>query len=235
MKAKLITLLVLVMSMAVNAQQQRCKTCGNGLYQCPYMGNHPAVERKCPTCGEDLSKCRYLGKHRGNSNNVIRVEATPSASTMSPAEAYELGAKYAKEGRFSQAIEYLSSASDRGHAEAQWMMALAYENGYGVQQSHAEAAALYRKAAEQGHAISQFNLGVHYEFGQGVQQSYTEAVTWYKKAAEQGFPNAQYNLAICYYNGHGVQQSQSEAAKWFKKAADQGLEDAQNAIRDLGL
>jgi hypothetical protein len=96
-----------------------------------------------------------------------------------------------------------------------------YANGWGVKQSHAEAAKWYRRSADQGHTDGQNDLGYMYENGWGVEQSHAEALEWFGKAADQGNERAQANLGLMYEDGWGVKQSHAEAAKWFGKAADQ--------------
>jgi hypothetical protein len=49
------------------------------------------------------------------------------------------------------------AAAERGLADAQWLLAQAYESGQGVVQDHTEALRWSRKSAEQGHASGQYN------------------------------------------------------------------------------
>ena len=46
-----------------------------------------------------------------------------------------------------------------------------YENGRGMPQDFAGAAAWYRKAAEQGYAKAQDHLGVMYQYGRGISRT----------------------------------------------------------------
>ena len=57
---------------------------------------------------------------------------------------------------------------EQGFAESQYNLGIAYEKGYGVEQSYSEAVYWYTKAAEQGNANAQNNLGVAYHNGNGV-------------------------------------------------------------------
>jgi TPR repeat protein len=58
-----------------------------------------------------------------------------------------------------------------------------YENGHGVPQNYAAAAAWYRKAADQGNALAQLNLGIMYYEGKGVPQNYVQAYLWFNLSA----------------------------------------------------
>jgi hypothetical protein len=71
------------------------------------------------------------------------------------------------------------------HASAQDNLGRMYANGWGVKQSHAEAATWLGKAADQGNGRAQVNLGLMYENGWGVKQSHAEAAKWFGKAADQ--------------------------------------------------
>ena len=93
-----------------------------------------------------------------------------------------------------------------GDADAQFNLALMYDNGQGVPKDYKEAVKWYTKSAEQEDAESQYNLGLMYYNGEGVPQDYKEAVKWYTKAAEQRLPESQYNLGLMYYDGNGVPQ-----------------------------
>lgn len=73
-----------------------------------------------------------------------------------------------------------------GDAKAQVQVAEMLDEGKGVAQNYAEAAAWWLKAADQGLRVAQHNLGVAYVAGLGVPRDAAEAVKWLSKAAEQG-------------------------------------------------
>jgi TPR repeat protein len=122
-------------------------------------------------------------------------------------------------------------AAERGDAEAQFKLGMAYLIGLGVKQDEAEAVKWFKKAAEQRYAEAQFVLGMMYEEGKGgVKQDEAEAVKWYRKAAEQGHAPAQSHLGMMYIRGGGIKQDEAEAVMWFRKAAEQGYADAQTQL-----
>ena len=63
--------------------------------------------------------------------------------------------------------EFLAAARE-GHADAQFNVAMMYEQGIGVGKDEQEAVAWYGESAEQGNSAAQFNLGVLYENGRGT-------------------------------------------------------------------
>ena len=120
--------------------------------------------------------------------------------------------------------------AENGGAEAQFRLAIMYEQGQGVRQDYSQAVYWYRKAAQQGETGAQHNLGLMYYAGRGVVQSFDQAVKWWKKAADQGEWASQYNLAVMYEIGRGVPVNHDESAIWFRKAAEHGERRAQHKL-----
>ena len=57
-----------------------------------------------------------------------------------------------------EAIMWMHMAAEEGIADAQFELALAYENGDNLRRDYKQAVNWYRKAAEQGHSDAQFVL-----------------------------------------------------------------------------
>jgi TPR repeat protein len=85
-------------------------------------------------------------------------------------------------------IPALKEQAASGDAKAQFALGDLYEDGNGVPQDYAQAAAWYRKAADQGYAVAQLDLGVLYEHGNGVPKDYAEAYFWLDLAAAGEIP-----------------------------------------------
>jgi TPR repeat protein len=126
--------------------------------------------------------------------------------------------------------EALLQAAQKGDAESQFKLGVAYERTEGGGKDTKEALVWYRKAAEQGHAKAQVNLGLMYYAGDGTAKDIQEAVKWFRKAAELGDVQAAHNLGWIYYQGQDSAKSPEEAAKWFLKAAESGDVEAQYNI-----
>lgn len=125
-------------------------------------------------------------------------------------------------------IRAIHNAAEQGDAEAQFRLAMMYDDGHGVEQDSAEAVKWFYKAAEQGQVEAQYNLAVMLDAGSGVEQDHTKAARWYLAAAERGYTSAQKNLAVKYGLGQGVPQSDIEAYIWSAIAAQTGDEGAVN-------
>jgi len=102
--------------------------------------------------------------------------------------------------------EFLA-ASEKGHADSQFNLALMYEQGIGVGKDEKEAVVWYGKSAAQGSAAAQFNLGVLYENGRGTKVDFAKANEWYRKASVQGDTLAIGNLGMLYVRGDGVKEN----------------------------
>jgi TPR repeat protein len=138
----------------------------------------------------------------------------------------EGGAAYLR-GGYPTALREFRPLAEQGDADAQFLLGVMYDEGWGVAQDYAAAVRWYRKSAVQGDASAQYNLGLMYNNGQGVPQDYAAAVRWYRKAAAQGYADAQFLLGVMYDEGRGVAQDYAAAVSWFRKAAAQGNASAQ--------
>ena len=75
--------------------------------------------------------------------------------------------------------------------DAQHLLGVCYDEGWGVQKNEAEAVRLWALAAEQGHALAQYELGYCYFYGKrGLQQDLVKARQLYQQAAAQGHTQA---------------------------------------------
>lgn len=130
-------------------------------------------------------------------------------------------------------LSELRHRAEKGHPEAQYDLGIAYYEGRGLGQDHAEAARWFRKAADQGDGASCIQLSLMYATGQGVCQDYSEAVRWCRKVAERGVAICQTALGGAYAKGNGVSQDYTEAARWYRRAANQRYADAQCALGQM--
>ena len=111
----------------------------------------------------------------------------------------------------------------QGVVNAQYNLALLYENGVGIYRDGRKAVYWYTKASQQGHVEAQYRLGTVYRFGYGekvVQTDFKKAVYWITKASEQGHIEAQYNLGHIYEYGDEAPQDYIQAYFWYTKAAE---------------
>lgn len=133
---------------------------------------------------------------------LLLSTAVQAQSTVNEKEAFALNMKKAR----------------KGDAEAQRLVAFAYERGTGVKASSKNAIDWFEKAAQGGDMLAQVRLG---ELLSAAGQK-GSAVEWYRKAANQGSMDAQREMGRCYMKGWGVEKDTTEAFGWLLKAAEQG-------------
>lgn len=127
---------------------------------------------------------------------------------------------------------HLRALAEKGHADSQYKLGIAYDEGLGISKDYTEAFKWFRLAAEQGHAHSQFRVGDMYMSGNGIAKNDAEGVKWFRKAAEQGLPNAQGMLGMVYAKGQGVPQNYVLAYMWLHLATEgrQGAAKFRDAV-----
>ena len=87
----------------------------------------------------------------------------------------------------SATVKSVRKAADQGDAEAQFELALIYQDDH---QNYAEAARWFRMTAEQDDYFAQYYLGLMYAKGQGVPEDYVQAHMWLNLAVMQGHEDA---------------------------------------------
>lgn len=144
-----------------------------------------------------------------------------------------IGNEHAGRHESSAALERARARAERGDADAQFEVGLAYSKGLAVPRDFGEAYSWWLKAAQQNNARAQYYLGLLFETGQGVAQDRQAAAVWFQRAAEQNLPEAQFRLGALFADGGGgVQQDYGETLRWWTRAAQQGDVNAQV---ELGL
>ena len=131
------------------------------------------------------------------------------------------------------AAQTLREAAIEGVAEAQYALAVLYENGRGVSQDPVRALLWYHSAAEQGHAPAQYNLGVFHLEARGVPRNYAEALRWFTRAADQRLWQAAFNLGVLRERGVLGAPDPAAARAHYRQAA--ALEGAPAAARLAAL
>jgi TPR repeat protein len=125
-------------------------------------------------------------------------------------------------------LELLSSEARSGNPEAQYWLAMVYEEGRLVPWDIPQFENWLVKSAEQGFVRSEEALGRVLK-----DRDRPASERWLLRAAEQGDPEAQFWLGAAYEeNWYGTTDNQV-AAKWFEKAAAQGHPDAQVSLAQM--
>ncbi len=185
-------------------------------------------------------------------NNASALSFIASAlSDQSPAKAYEFWLRAAEAGdalaqfnvatylSFSiggikrndaEAFSWYRKSAEQGHADAQYVLAQAYQAGTGTSIDYPEAMRWYKAAAAHGLATAQERIAYMYMMGQGVTQDYSEASKWQLRAAERGLALAQIQIGKMYMNGQGLPRDLVQAHKWINVALG-SLPGSEQALR----
>lgn len=153
-----------------------------------------------------------------------KAEAGDAKAMAGLAEEYmkiggSIGEDY-EEDFYRMSLDLANKAERLGEASAQWLLALAYEHGRGVEADMEKAIDHFRFGAEMGNVSCQHALGCCYIKGEGVPENKEKGFALCMKAAEQGNGPAMKNVGMCYQFGHGVEESMKKAIYWYEKALE---------------
>ncbi|HPY41540.1 MAG TPA: tetratricopeptide repeat protein [Thiolinea sp.] len=119
---------------------------------------------------------------------------------------------------FARAMQLLYPYAEQGDAQAQYYVAIMYQNGLGNAQSDVAAWKWMQDSANQGYGLAQHGLGFMYLEGECVDHDSSKAAEWFQKAADQGLPGSLLALAGLYEKGDGVIQNPEVAQRLYKLA-----------------
>ena len=132
----------------------------------------------------DVVDCLIPGQVRRLGSQMIYM--TPRRPVRATVEDCVIrGGEYVSYDRadYSTSLDIWKKAADIGNVEAQYYVAVLYEQGNAGSPDYALAAQWYEKAAEQGHRQAAMNLGSLYDQGLGVPQDSQLAFSWMTKAS----------------------------------------------------
>lgn len=146
----------------------------------------------------------------------------PDEATKRAAEADQL----LDQKKYAEAARLLRAASELGHFESTYLLAVAHWYGRGVDKSETEALRLFQRAcdaAQLGNPDAQSAVGMAYDLpAPWLSDDASMRFQWFKLAADQGSSIAQAKIGLAYLNGKGTPQDYGEAARWIRKAAEAG-------------
>ena len=164
---------------------------------------------------------------------------TDGASAAKKESELEKGFSAFEQKDYATAVKRFTTSAEEGNIEAQYMLAMCYGEGKGVEQDVAKSFEWALKSAEQGFSKAQFVVGMSYMGGgEGISKDVGKGEQWLKKSidglrkeAENGDAEAQAYLGLCYQEGlGGVEKDEDQAIEWLRKAGEQGYSEAQFAI-----
>lgn len=200
----------------------------------------------CACAAAALAACRTTGSSAAGAQPVI---------TGSPAEQYAQGMRLLLHPsgalhRPEQALPWLRSAAAAGLPNAQAILGLCLQHGWGAAPDEEQARAWYMKAAEQGQSGAAVQLAklccrsgspeeaAHWlelalAKGRGTPDAHVQlallclrsrqerkAVTHLRYAAMDGSAEAAYLMALCYAAGAGVSKNEELMLGWLRSSAE---------------
>jgi len=164
------------------------------------------------------------------------VSVAPAQAPLPTSTQAQLATDAHLEGMTLDDFIKVVSQAQAGQREAQYLVALAYQEGRLVTRDHAVAASWMLKSAEQEYVPAQAGMGKLHIAGvkdNGPIPHRDDAEKWFRLAAEQGDADAQFWLGIAYQRGWFGGFDDREAFQWLRKAAAQGLPDAQFSLGQM--
>src|SRR6266480_6980546 len=98
---------------------------------------------------------------------------------------YILACFYNNKKDLEKAFYWYKKAADKGHINAQYVLASLYKNGEGTEKNLKKAFKWYLKAAESGNYDAIEDLATCYHNGEGTKKNSTKALRWEQKLAER--------------------------------------------------
>lgn len=146
---------------------------------------------------------------------------------------YQLGRKVQAQGDAVSAVRYYKEAAQKQIPGAQNMLAVCYQNGYGMEADYHQALYWYEQAERNQYPIEKANRGeCYFQIGleRGVLGNDKEALAWYEKAKEEGNLEAVKRLAVCYEHGYGTSVNMEKAIAYYQMAYNAGYHELDKAF-----
>ena len=218
---------------AMMRNEPQCQMISRTQFACsgPIRGNYGQLRTNGPAGTAPASS---YSTHPSDASAPGAVSCSPSLprgvagqDTASAESFWERGAQLDNEQRYSDAVPVLYRAARLGHARAQAVLGIIYQDGDGVREDDRAAACWFSLAAAQGHRASQYALGGMYEEGEGgLPRDQQRANELYLASANKGFDKAQLAIGMSYEFGEGVGRNRAKAIDFIGQAAAQGEEHA---------
>ena len=133
---------------------------------------------------------------------------------------------------FAEHYDGILALAEAGDAEAMFIIACYYSNGFYVNQDNNKQIAWLSKSADAGYANAQWRLGYKYEYGEDIIKDIDKALELYRASADQGDSEAQWRLGDLYID-IGVTQDFKKALELYEKSVLQGNSHAKSCLAYL--
>lgn len=150
----------------------------------------------------------------------------------SPAIAQNQDAQAAwNNGDYSAAVRIWTPAANQGDADAMYRIAIALQEGKGVNKNIPLATDLLMRSSSLGSMLATSHLGLMlYKDGRKAQAMY-----YLKQAAGNQDARAAYLVGVSLFNGDSVQEDRESGILFLRQAAKAGFEPANKALEQIDI
>jgi len=133
-----------------------------------------------------------------------------------------------QKGNWYSTVRAMREAARRNHPDAQYRMALAYQQGIGVARDLTSYLYWVEKAAKNNHRKAQADLADHlFDENSTIASEHTDAIYWYNRAADNGDVSSMRALGLIFIDEDFGLSDPKIALRWFFEAAAKGDADSQ--------
>lgn len=161
------------------------------------------------------------------------ISPLTALSSSAHESAYREAHHHVMQRHFDLAASKARVLAEQGHAKAQTLLGILYENGLGVSKDLKLAVFWLEKAANQELKEAENHLGNLYLEGKKVEQDFDKAEIWLKKAAQHGVREAQTHLGLMYLDDKAARKDVKSAEVWLHAAALQDSEEAKRKLETI--
>jgi TPR repeat protein len=138
---------------------------------------------------------------------------------------------YSERLRRRKAMNCLKRAANKGHAEAQFALAMLYDWGeMGLDKDIKKSNEWLVKSADNGSPRGMNLMGVKYLSGKNFPKDKKKAFELFLEAAKKGHADSKFDICLMYYNGDYVEKDKKKAFEWAMKAANKNYAQAINYL-----
>jgi len=119
-----------------------------------------------------------------------------------------------------EGLRLLSAVAERGLPQAQYQLALCFNDGIGVTRDRPVSLQWLTRAADRNHVDSMLALGLELAGDVSNAVLCEQAAQYFMRCAERGNAMGQLRIAECYVYGRGLKKDPKAAVSWYRKAAD---------------
>lgn len=159
---------------------------------------------------------------------LVKVGIANKFSHAYYALAWQLTPTDRRTGNWHATVRALRDAARLEHPDAQYRLAIAYQQGIGIAQDVRSYLYWIKKAANNNHRKAQGDLADHlFDESSTIASDHTDAIYWYNRAADNGDISSMRALGLIFIDEDFGLSDPKIALRWFFEAAGKGDAESQ--------